>query len=68
MGRTQRSGRRRAQLFPKREFKGQHEVEQLREENRKLRQLVAKLSKLAVEQIIEGVESEEPSRNDKSLV
>jgi hypothetical protein len=54
--------------YPKRyrKVKSRNEVEELREENRQLRELVAKLSKLAVGRTTEGAESGEPSGNDKS--
>jgi hypothetical protein len=54
--------------FPKRypKFKSRNEVEELPEENRQLRDLVAKLSKLAVERFSEGAESGESSGNDES--
>ena len=44
MGRTQRSDRHRAQALPKRKIKTRNEIEELREENRRLRELVAHLS------------------------
>jgi hypothetical protein len=59
MGRILRTDRHRAQASPKR--KGQNEIKELREENRRLRELVAHLSKLAVERITETVEPAEPS-------
>jgi hypothetical protein len=55
--------------YPKRypKVKSRNEVEELREENRQLRELVAKLSKLAVERFSEGgAESGESSGNDES--
>jgi cell shape-determining protein MreC len=39
MGRTQRSNRHRAQALPKRKIKTRNEIEELREENRRLREL-----------------------------
>ena len=66
MGRTQRSDRHRAQVLPKREVKSQNEIEELREENRQLRELVAHLSKLALERITEPAESREPSADNES--
>jgi hypothetical protein len=62
MGRILRTDRHRAQASPKR--KSQGEIEELREENRRLRELVAHLSKLAVERITETVEPGEPSASD----
>jgi hypothetical protein len=57
MGHAQRSNR--AQLLPKRKPSTRNEIEQLREENRQLRELVAHLSKLAIARIAEAAESEE---------
>ena len=57
MGHAQRSNR--AQLLPKRKPRTRNEIEQLREENRQLRELVAHLSKLAIARIAEAAESEE---------
>ena len=62
MGRILRTDRHRAQALPKR--KGQNEIEELREENRQLRELVARLSKLAVERITDTVDPGEPSASD----
>jgi transposase-like protein len=62
MGRILRTDRHRAQALPKR--KGQNEIKELREENRRLRELVAQLSKLAVERITDTVEPGEPSASD----
>ena len=56
MGHAQRSNR--AQL-PKRKPSTRNEIEELREENRQLRELVAHLSKLAIARITEAAESEE---------
>jgi hypothetical protein len=61
MGRLQRSDRHRAQAFPKRKVKTRNEIEKLREENRRLRELVTHLSKLALDRIIEAAEPEEQS-------
>ena len=58
MGRRQRADRHRAQALPKRKVKTQTEIEELREENRQLRELVAHLSKLALGRITEAVEPE----------
>jgi hypothetical protein len=66
MGRTQRSDRHRAQVLPKRKVKSQNEIEELREENRQLRELVAHLSMLALERITEPAESREPSADNES--
>ena len=59
MGRLQRSDRRRAQALPKRKVKTRNEIEELREENRRLRELVAHLSKLALGRITEAAEPED---------
>jgi hypothetical protein len=61
MGRTQRSNRHRAQALPKRKIKTRNEIEELREENRRLRELVAHLSKLALTRITEAAEPGEGS-------
>ena len=66
MGRTQRSDRHRTQALPKRKIKTRNEIEELREENRQLRELVAHLSKLALEGITEPAESREPSADNES--
>ena len=66
MGRTQRSDRDRAQALPKRKVKTQTEIEELREENRRLRELVAHLSKLALGRITEAAELEEQSAGAES--
>lgn len=66
MGRTPRSERYRAQALPKRKVKTQDEIEELREENRKLRELVAHLSKVAVARITEAGEPGEQSVSAKS--
>jgi hypothetical protein len=57
MGHAQRSNR--ALLLPKRKPSTRNEIEELREENRQLREVVAHLTKLAVAQITEAAESEE---------
>jgi hypothetical protein len=64
MGRILRTDRHRARALPKRKVKTPNEIEELREENRRLRELVAHLSKLAVERITETVEPGEPSASD----
>jgi hypothetical protein len=66
MGRRQRADRHRAQALPKRKVKTQTEIEELREENRKLRELVAHLSKLAVARITEAAEAGEQSASAES--
>ena len=66
MGRTQRSDRHRTQALPKRKVKTQTEIEELREENRRLRELVAHLSKLALGRITEAAEPEEQSAGAES--
>jgi len=64
MGRVLRSVRHRAQAPRKRKAKAQNEIEELREENRRLRELVAHLSKLALERVTEIAEPGEPPAND----
>lgn len=61
MGRIQRSNRHRAQELPKRKAKTRDEIEKLREENRKLRELVAHLSTLAVARITDAAEPRQES-------
>jgi hypothetical protein len=53
MGRIQRSGRRKIRTL--------NEIEELREENRQLRELVAHLSKLVLVRIADATRSEEPT-------
>jgi hypothetical protein len=59
MGRIQRPGGRHAQALPKHKIKTVNEIEELREENRQLRELVAHLSKLVLVRIAEATQSEE---------
>jgi hypothetical protein len=66
MGRTPRSDRYRARALPKRKLKTRDEVEELREENRKLRELVAHLSKVALARITEAAEPVERSASAES--
>jgi hypothetical protein len=66
MGRTPRSDCYRARALPKRKLKTRDEVEELREENRKLRELVAHLSKVAVARITEAAEPVERSASAES--
>jgi hypothetical protein len=66
MGRLQRADRHRAQALPKRKVKTQTEIEELREENRRLRELVAHLTKLALGRITEAAEPEEQSAGVES--
>jgi hypothetical protein len=66
MGRIQRVDRHRAQALPKRKVKTQTEIEELREENRRLRELVAHLTKLALGRITEAAEPEEQSAGVES--
>ena len=54
MGRTSRSHRYRAQALPKPKNKPTNEIEQLRKENRQLRELVAHLTKLALDRITDA--------------
>jgi hypothetical protein len=61
MGRIQRSGRRNIRIL--------NEIEELREENRQLRELVAHLSKLVLVQIADATRSEEqPTHSDAPCV
>lgn len=66
MGRIQRADRHRAQALPKRKVKTQTEIEELREENRRLRELVAHLIKLALGRIAEAAEPEEQAAGAES--
>ena len=66
MGRLQRADRHRAQALPKRKVKTQTEIEELGEENRRLRQLVAHLSKLALGRITEAADPEAQSASAES--
>ena len=66
MGRIQRSNRHRIQALPKRKIKTRNEIEELREENRQLRELVAHLSKIALGLITEAAEPEEQSASAES--
>ena len=66
MGRIQRSDRHCAQAPSKHKVKTRDKIEELREENRKLRELVAHLSKLALTRIAESAEPEEQSANTES--
>jgi hypothetical protein len=66
MGRIRRSHRHRAQALPKRRIKTRNEIEELREENRQLRELVAHLSKLALGRITQATEPEEQSASAAS--
>ena len=66
MGRVQRSDRHRAQALPKRKVITRNEIEELRKENRRLRELVTHLSKLALGRIIEAAEPEEQSASAES--
>jgi hypothetical protein len=61
MGRTPRSGRYRAQAPPKPKIKTPDEIEQLRKENRQLRELVAHLAKLALDRIADAAKPGEES-------
>ena len=49
MGRTPRSDRHRTQALPKPKIEPKNEIEQLREENQQLRELVAHLAKPWIE-------------------
>jgi hypothetical protein len=66
MGPIQRADRRRAQALPQRKVKTQTKIEELREENRRLRELVAHLSKLALGRITEAAKAEEQSVSAES--
>jgi hypothetical protein len=61
MRRIQRADRDYARAPLKRENKFRNEIEKLRKENRQLRELVARLSKLAVIHITETTEAGEQS-------
>ncbi len=61
MGRTPRTGRYRAQALPKPKSKTPNEIEQLRKENRQLRELVAHLAKLALDRITDTAKTGEKS-------
>jgi len=66
MGRALRTDRYRARALPKR--KAQDEIEEFREENRRLRELVAHLSKLALERVTEiTAEPGEPPATKRRL-
>jgi len=68
MGRALRTDRYRARALPKRKVKAQDEIEELREENRRLRELVAHLSKLALERVTEiTAEPGEPPATKRRL-
>jgi hypothetical protein len=56
----------RAQALSKHKVKTRDEIEKLREENKKLRELVAHLSKLALTRITESPELEDESANTES--
>ena len=66
MGHIRRSGRHRAQALPKHKVKTRDKIGELREENRKLRELVAHLSELALTRITESSEPEEQPVNTES--
>jgi hypothetical protein len=66
MGRIQRSDRHRPQALPKRKVKTRNEIEELRQENKRLRELVAHLSKLALGRISEAAEPKEQSTSAAS--
>jgi hypothetical protein len=61
MGRAQGSYGRGAQTLPKRKPKTRNELEDLREENKQLRELVAHLSELILTRITDAVEPGEQS-------
>lgn len=64
MGRTPRSGRYRAQALAKPKIKTSNapdEIQQLRKENRQLRELVAHLAKLALDRIADATKTGEKS-------
>jgi hypothetical protein len=66
MGHIRRSGRHRAQALPKHKVKTRDKIGELREENRKLRELVAHLSELALTRITESPDPEEQPVNTES--
>src|SRR5262249_26502905 len=59
MGRIQRSRRRHVQALSKQKIKTLNEIEELRDENRKLRELVAHLAKLVLVRMTAAIQSEE---------
>ena len=66
MGRTPRSDRHRGQALPKPKIEPENEIEQLREENRQLRELVAHLTKLTLDRIADAAKPEdEPTHVQK---
>jgi transposase-like protein len=64
MKRIQRSERHRAQALPKHRIEHSNEILELREENKRLRELVAQLSKMALGRIVEALEPGERSVSD----
>ena len=66
MGRIRRSDRHRAQAPSKHKVRTRDRLGELQEENRKLRELVAHLSKLALTRITEPAEPEEQPANTES--
>jgi hypothetical protein len=61
MGRTQEADGRAAQIRPSRKRKTRNELEELRQENKQLRETVAHLSKLVLTQIAAAAELKEQS-------
>jgi hypothetical protein len=66
MGRIRRSERHRAQAPSKHKVRTRDRLGELQEENRKLRELVAHLSKLALTRITESTEPEEQPANTET--
>ena len=66
MERIRRSDRHRAQAPSKHKVRTRDKIGELQEENRKLRELVAHLSKLALTRITESAEPEEQPANTAS--
>ena len=66
MWRIRRSDRHRVQAPPKHKVRTRDKIGELQEENRKLRELVAHLSKLALTRITEPAEHEEQPANTES--
>jgi hypothetical protein len=66
MGRIRRSDSHRAQAPSKHKVRTWDKIGELQEENRKLRELVAHLSKLALTRITESAEPEEQPANTES--
>jgi hypothetical protein len=64
MGHAQKSHDRGVQILPTRKRKARNELEELREENKQLREVVAHLSELVLTQIVEAAEPGEQSATE----